>query len=148
MTNQVLSDDALKELEKLIASGVLLLPLRVEHWHQSLTDGGWFIKCDTDRILATVRFVPAEIESGRPALDGNAPSRAIVALLNSIPALIATVKALKDLVYLPKILPDDEEVTYQEDNGRLLRDKVDLQSQLEALKEENERLKGSQDANN
>lgn len=87
--------DLVAEARELLASGVLLLPLRVEGWHKSLTDGGWFVRHSTGRILATVEFVPVEIETGRPALNGNAPARTIVALLNAVPALCDEVERLR-----------------------------------------------------
>jgi hypothetical protein len=75
------------ETRKLLASGALQLPLRVEGWHKSLSDGGHYIRHATGRILATVEFVPVENETGRPALDGNAPARALVTILNAVPVL-------------------------------------------------------------
>lgn len=57
-----------------------------------------------------------------------------------IRALCQIVRALRDLVYVPKILPDDDEVTYQEQAERLLREKVDLQSRLKQVERERDRL--------
>lgn len=93
MASEESKSDVVREVRELLASGALLLPVRVEGWHKSLTDGGWFVRHSTGRTLATVEFVPVEIETGRPALDGNAPARAIVALLNSVPALCDEVEA-------------------------------------------------------
>lgn len=88
--------DLVEEARALLGSGALLLPLRVEGWHKSLTDGGWFVRHSTGRTLATVEFVPVEIETGRPALNGNAPARVLVALLNAMPALCDEVDQLRE----------------------------------------------------
>ena len=54
-------------------------------------------------------------------------------LMLNLSMLVSTVRHLLSLVYVPKILPDDEEITYQQDAERLLREKI-------ALREENDRL--------
>lgn len=89
--------DPVKRARELIASGAVLLPLRVEGWHMSLSSSGWYIKNDAGHIFMTVSFVLAEIEAGKPALDGNAPARAVVALLNAVPALCNEVERLREI---------------------------------------------------
>ena len=87
--------EPVEEARRLLASGALRLPLRVEGWHQSLTAGGHYVRHATGRILATVEFVPVERDSGIPALGGNAPACALVALLNAMPALCDEVERLR-----------------------------------------------------
>lgn len=53
--------------------------------------------------------------------------------LADVIALCATVKALRAQVYLPKILPDDPVVTYQNDNERLLQEKTAQQTEVRAV---------------
>ena len=91
----MIKNDVVIEARELLGNGSVLLPLRVEHWHMSQSGGGWYIKNASDDILMTVRFVPVEIETGKPALDGNPPARAIVALLNAVPALCDEVERLR-----------------------------------------------------
>lgn len=144
---QILTDEQIAEIEAQVGSGSLLLPLRVEGWHKSLTDGGWHIKNASGRIVMTVSFVPIELETGKPALDGNAPARHTAALLNAIPALCATVKQLRaerqDLWFFLTRRPvaqlsHAELIAVHKD---MANERDDLQSQLEQLREENERLR-------
>lgn len=90
--------DLVKEARELLGRGSVQLPLRVEGWHMSLSSGGWHIKNASGHILMTVGFVPVEIETGKPAMDGNAPARDVVALLNAIPTLCDEVDRLRGLV--------------------------------------------------
>jgi hypothetical protein len=152
---QVAREDIVVEARELLATGAVQLPLRVEGWHKSLTDGGHYIRQATGRILATVEFVPVETETGRPALDGNAPARAVVALLNAVPALCATVreleariaesdahsKVLRDrLVVADGVYTPEGEYTVLARNA-INRATVELREQLAAAEQERDRLR-------
>lgn len=95
MVDEESKNDVVKEAREMLASGALILPLRVEGWHMSLSSGGWHIKNASDRIVMTVAFVPVELETGKPALEGNAPARHTAALLNSVPALCDELEELR-----------------------------------------------------
>jgi hypothetical protein len=128
--------DELKEriqtLKELLGNGSVILPLRVEGWHKSLTDGGWFIRNALGRTLMTVEFVEAEKDSGRPALHGNAPARTIVGLLNAVPDLITELERLQG---------ENEALTWELAtacrHGQVLSEEVD---RLNAAKKEIEEI--------
>jgi hypothetical protein len=79
--------DFVSEARELLRTEPLLLPLRIEGWHKSLSDGGWFIKDASGRTLMTLEFTDVENRLGRPAEYGNARARGVVALLNASVAL-------------------------------------------------------------
>lgn len=57
-------------------------------------------------------------------------------LLADLRILCQTVRVLRELAYVPKILSDDEEITYRDRAEQLLRYKVDLQSRLAQVGQE------------
>lgn len=126
MTEPILDESAVSEIEARM---------------NAATPGPWGVLPSNNSSLAHV-----ETQEGTAAEQGQGftvcsipkkridDAEFIAHAREDIPALCATVKHLRTLVYLPKILPDDEEVTFQEHGARLLREKLDLQSQLEQLR--------------
>ena len=51
----------------------------------------------------------------------------------SVKALCQTALFLREKAFLPKILPDDPVVTYQDDNARLLREKLTQQAEVRGV---------------
>lgn len=138
-TTTTLSEEQIAEAQQLVNGGALLLPLRVEGWHKSLTDGGWFIRHSTGRTLATVEFVPVEVETGIPALDGNAPARTMVALLNLVPALCQTVRALQ----AENEIQQKQYNALDEDFREQVVELDDLQARLSEVEKERDTLRDS-----
>lgn len=115
------SEDVVKQVREALGNGSVLLPLCVEHWHMSVSGGGWYIKNASNEILMTVRFVPVEIETGKPFPDGNPPVRAIVALLNAVPSLCDEVERLRAGVEHVKRLRKD---VYYDSRERQVADTI------------------------
>jgi hypothetical protein len=76
--SQPLPDKRLEEISQ------FNLPLRVEGWHASLTESGWYIKDAQNRIVATVHFEKNEEPTNKGFDEGNAVARAFVATVNSL----------------------------------------------------------------
>ena len=92
--------------------GEFNLPLRIEGWHSSLTESGWYIRNSLDQIVATVHFEKGEEPTRKSINAGNALARALVDAMNRVATTGAGEGTERDewLPYVHETCPRDTPV--------------------------------------